>query len=80
MSRSRKKFAIVKDHPGRWYNKVIRRAQRLDVKKIMTLADIMSYNISNPNEIVNQYDICDWKFIYSKPYASKEDIDKVKRK
>ena len=63
MSKSRKKVAIVKDKTGRWYNKVIRRRQNQEVRKILTLADIMDYNISHPYEIVNQYNICDWKFI-----------------
>lgn len=60
MSKSRKKVAIVKDKTGRWYNKVIRRHQNQEIRKILTLADIMDYNISHPYEIVNQYDICDW--------------------
>lgn len=64
MSKSRKKVAIVKDKTGRWYNKVIRRHQNQEVRRILTLADIMDYNISHPYEIVNQYDICDWKLIF----------------
>lgn len=64
MSKSRKKVAIVKDKTGRWYNKVIRSHQNQEVRRILTLADIMDYNISHPYEIVNQYDICDWKFSF----------------
>lgn len=64
MSKSRKKVAIVKDKTGRWYNKVIRRCQNQEIRKILTLVDIMDYNIPHPNEIVNKYDICDWKFIF----------------
>lgn len=80
MSRSKKKHAIVKDHTGRWYNKVIRRRQNQEVKEIITLADILEYKISHPNEIVDKYDISDWKFIYDKTYATAEEISKVKRK
>ncbi len=57
MSKSRKKVAIVKDKTGRWYNKIIRRRQNQEVRRILTLADIMDYNISHPNEIVNKYAI-----------------------
>lgn len=64
MSKSRKKHAIVKDKTGRWYNKVIRHRQNQEVRRILTLADIMDYNISHPYEIVNQHDICDWKLIF----------------
>lgn len=79
MSRSKKKHAIVKDHPGRWYNKTIRRRQKQEIKQIKTLADIVSYNISHPYEIVNQYDICDWKIICKKHF-DKDYITKIKRK
>ena len=77
MSKSRKKVAIVKDKTGRWYNKIIRRRQNQEVRRILTLADIMDYNISHPNEIVNKYDICDWKFIFE---GNPDWETKIKRK
>lgn len=76
MSRSKKKIAIVKDHTGRWYNKVIRRIQKLAIKRIKTLEDVLEYNIPHPNEIVNKYDISDWKFFG----ITKEWSKKLKRK
>lgn len=63
MSRSRKKYIIVKDKTGRWYNKLIRRRNRVEVKQIPNLNDMLEYNISQPYELVNQWDICDWRFV-----------------
>ena len=61
MSRSRKKHPIVKDRSGHtWYNRVIRRRQRQQVKEILTLQDVMDYEISNPKTLVNDYDVCDY--------------------
>ena len=61
MSRSRKKYPILKDKTGHtWYNRIIRRRQRRQVKEILTLQDVMDYEISNPKTFVNDYDICDW--------------------
>lgn len=77
MSKSRKKVAIVKDKTGRWYNKVIRRRQNQEIRKILTLADIMDYNISHPYEIVNQYDICDWVYNFE---GNPDWETKIKRK
>lgn len=79
MSRSIKRIPIVKDHHGRLYNRVIRRAQKIDVKKIMTLADIMSYNISTPYEIIHQDEVCDWK-IYCPKHFDNKYVNKIKRK
>lgn len=67
MSRSRKKHIIVKDKTGRWYNKLIRRRNRVEVKQIANLTDMLEYNISQPYELVNPWDICDWKFDYRNP-------------
>lgn len=61
MSRSRKKHPIVKDKSGHtWYNRIIRRRQRQQVKEILTLQDVMDYEISNPKTFVNDYDVCDY--------------------
>ena len=35
MTRSYKKHAIIKDHTGRWYNKIIRRTNKREVKDIL---------------------------------------------
>lgn len=67
MSRSRKKHIIVKDKTGRWYNKLIRRRNRVEVKQIANLTDMLEYNISQPNELINDWDVCDWKFDYRNP-------------
>ena len=82
MSRSRKKHAIVKDKTGRWYNKLIRRRNRIEVKQMLVLKDILEYNISKPYELVNQWDICDWKFVINPNdnYYTPEDIRKYCRK
>lgn len=66
MSRSRKKHIIVKDKTGRWYNKLIRRRNRVEVKQIANLTDMLEYNISQPYELVNPWDICDWRFLVDK--------------
>lgn len=66
MSRSRKKHIIVKDKTGRWYNKLIRRRNKIEVKQIANLTDMLEYNISQPYELVNPWDICDWRFLVDK--------------
>lgn len=79
MSRSRKKIAIVKDHTGRWYNKVIRRRQNQVVRGIQTLIDMLDYVIPHPNEIVNKYDISDWR-IFCKKHFDENYVSRMKRK
>ena len=65
MSRSKKK-PIWKDKSNHvWYNRIVRRMQ---VKQIAQLNDILEYEISQPNELVNDWDICDWKFDYRHPF------------
>ena len=65
MSRSKKK-PIWKDKSNHvWYNRIVRRMQ---VKQIAQLNDILEYKISQPNELVNDWDICDWKFDYRHPF------------
>lgn len=84
MSRSRKKYPILKDKTRHmWYNRIIRRQQ---VKEILTLQDVMDYEISNPKTFVNDYDICDWVLnigrlnrFWSK-YFSTDDVEKALRK
>lgn len=90
MSRSRKKYAIVKDKTGHsWYNRRIRRCHRQQVKSILSLQDVLDYELTSPRAIVNDYDICDyvidyehqrsfWKRFLGDP--SDEYLDKIKRK
>ena len=66
MTRSYKKHAIIKNHTGRWYNKLIRRTNKMEVKDISKLKDIDTYEITNPKVIVNDYDICDYVYRLSK--------------
>lgn len=68
MSRSRKK-PIWKDKSDHvWYNRIVRRVQRMQVKQIAQLNDILEYEISQPNELINDWDVCDWKFDYRHPF------------
>lgn len=78
MSRSRKKHIIVKDKTGRWYNKLIRRRNRVEVKQIANLTDMLEYNISQPYELVNPWDICDWRCVIdpNDDFYSPKDIRK----
>lgn len=41
--------------------------QRMQVKQIASLNDILEYEISQPNELINDWDVCDWKFDYRNP-------------
>lgn len=64
MSRSRKK-PILKDKTNHtWYNRIIRRVQRMQIKQIQYLKDMLEYKISQPKELVNDWEVCDWKFDY----------------
>lgn len=65
MSRSRKK-PVWKDKSDHvWYNRIVRRVQRMQVKQIASLNDILEYEISQPNELINDWG--DWKFDYRNP-------------
>lgn len=39
----------------------------MQVKQIASLNDILEYEISQPNELINDWDVCDWKFDYRNP-------------
>lgn len=55
MSRSRKK-PVWKDKSNHvWYNRIVRRVQRMQVKQIASLNDILEYEISQPNELINDW-------------------------
>lgn len=84
MSRSFKKISIIKDHTGRWYNKIIRRTNKREVKAILNLKDRETYEITNPKTLINDYDVCDFVQILNN-FTIKQleklgfDIDVVKR-
>ena len=66
MTRSRRKIPIVKGPKVKrnWYNRRVKRHQRQQTRDILTLKDILDYEISSIREIVNDYDVCDWVFDY----------------
>lgn len=66
MTRSRRKIPIVKGPKVKrnWYNRRVKRHQRQQTRDILTLKDILDYEISSSREIVNDYDVCDYKFDY----------------
>lgn len=84
MSRSRRKRIVVKDKTGRWYNKCTRRHQNQQVRGILTLADKLAYEISQSKELVNDWDVCDWKINFEKPWRkanlTKEELERYARK
>ena len=87
MSRSRKKHPILKDKTGhKWYNRIIRSRQKQDVRNIISLQDVMDYEIKSPKVIIQDYDVCDWKMDFGRlrslygRFFSKEDVEKALRK
>ena len=66
MTRSRRKIPIVKGATVKrnWYNLRVKRHHRQQTRDILTLKDILDYEISSSREIVNDYDVCDYKFDY----------------
>lgn len=66
MTRSRRKIPIVKGPKVKrnWYNRRVKRHQRQQTRDILTLKDILDYEISSSREIVNDYDVCDYKLDY----------------
>ena len=74
MSKSYKK-AVYKDKGDSEYNKRIRRVVKNDVKKIKHLTDIDNYEIRNGKEIVNDYDVSDYKFDYENSSYWSENLD-----
>lgn len=65
MSRSKRK-PIYKDKGWEHdiYNKRIRRIQKQVIKDIINLRNMEDYNIPLDREIVNDYDISDYRFDY----------------
>ena len=64
MSRSRKKIPVVKDKGDKSYNKKLRRINKIRINQ--------GKEPKQMNEVVNQYDVCDWWFL--------TDDEKYKRK
>jgi hypothetical protein len=54
MSRSKKKTPIIKQKGIKEYNKIIRRRNKMRIEQGLDPQEI--------NEIVNQWDICDYRF------------------
>lgn len=73
MSNSYKKNIIVKDKkPKRWYKKV-----RVNNKQLVNNGKEPML----PEEVVNQYDVCDWKWILNSfDLYDKKWVNKIKRK
>ena len=82
MSRSRKKIPIIKDNGGgkKFYKKLSHRRERVSVRSLVSnlFIPISPFDIDStlfpkhrPQEHINQYDICDWKWspIYTHSWA-----------
>jgi len=64
MSRSIKKFAIIKDKGNEFYNRTIRRKNKEKIKKdTKHIKDVEEIDLLNPRKIINDYDIMDYKYI-----------------
>jgi hypothetical protein len=68
MSRSRKK-AWVKDRTSIEYNRIIRHRINQVVKKMLIENEV---EIPNPKTIVNQYDICDYRWQVNNKWSNPE--------
>ncbi len=75
MSRSYKKNAIIKDKnklSQKLGNRKLRRkGKRIESEETMP---------SKKNEVINQYDVSDWKFVYKKRYKGTMSEQEMKRK
>lgn len=64
MSRSRKKYGIIKDG-GSWSkqysNQKFRSRNKHALRSVIVSGDYDELQLFNRNELVNQWDICDWK-------------------
>ena len=77
MSRSRKKFGVIKDvgHLKKHYNRLFRRINKQRVK--------LGKEPKLLKEIVNDYDVCDWIFVwpcYDHDELKLNDIQEYKRR
>jgi hypothetical protein len=63
MSRSKKKNPIYKDKGFTDYNKVFRRKSKQLIKKTqLSLEELETLLFYKKNELINQWDICDYTF------------------
>lgn len=79
MSRSRKK-AIYKDKGMRPYWRLVRGRINQDIRNIVSLNDKDDYHITNPREIVCDYDYSDYTFDCEYKRADSEWREKLTRK
>lgn len=76
MGKSYKKHAIIKDKSGyKWYNRTFRRVLNAAVRDFKNLADIETWFLKSPKTIINEYDICDYRWDLEHP-KRKYKIDK----
>lgn len=76
MSKSYKKHAVYKDKGNTSYNRSCRRVIKNSVKQIQNLKDKEEIDLPNPKILINDWDICDYKY-----YASYDPLkEKKKRK
>ena len=63
MTRSRRKIPIIKGPKVKrnWYNRRVKRHQRQQTRDILTLKDILDYEIFFIMFFLNDYDVCDDK-------------------
>ena len=74
MSRSYKKFGVIKDNGGgkKYSKKLSHHRERVAVRTIISNihtdnpAHVSNYNLifpkHRPHELINPYDVCDWKW------------------
>ncbi len=79
MSRSRKK-AIYKNKGIRPYWRIVRGRINQDIRNILSLSDKEDYNITNPKEIVCDYDYSDYTFDCEYKRVDSEWREKLTRK
>jgi hypothetical protein len=60
MSRSKKKPIVKEGGFGSEYWRTIRRVQKNEIRSNILLLDLDELNISQPRDIVNDYDYCDY--------------------
>lgn len=77
MSRSRKKFGVIKDvgHLKKHYNRMFRRVNKQRIKQ--------GKDPKLLKEVVNDYDVCDWIFTwpcYDYDELKQNDIIELKRR
>ena len=79
MSKSRKK-AIYKDKGIRPYWRFVRGRINQDIRNILSLNDKDDYNITNPKEIIDDWEYCDYRFDCEYKCKDSEWKEKLTRK